>query len=64
MAGKYSFNPGGYFDVSIEYIEISPDEFAEKMNESKTKLKTMFADSSNLEDEILNAFARVLYAEN
>lgn len=60
-AGKYSFNPGGYFDVNIEHIEITPNEFAEAMKESKAKLSTMFEDSKILETEILEGFGRLIY---
>jgi type I restriction enzyme M protein len=63
-AGKYSYNPGGYFDVAIEHIVISADEFAKKMNASKSKLATMFSESSSLENDILCAITGVFYAEN
>jgi type I restriction enzyme M protein len=54
--GKYSFNPGSYFDVSIEHIEISPEEFANAMNESKTKLAAKFEESKSVELTILESF--------
>jgi type I restriction enzyme M protein len=57
--GKYSFNPGGYFDVSIEHIDITPEEFATKMNESKSKLADMFTQSKELEKEILDNFGKL-----
>jgi type I restriction enzyme M protein len=60
-AGKYSFNPGGYFDVSIEHIEISQQEFAKAMAESKTKLTMLFNESKALEKEILVGFERLNY---
>ncbi|MDR2343168.1 MAG: type I restriction-modification system subunit M, partial [Spirochaetaceae bacterium] len=44
-AGKYSFNPGGYFDVSIEHIELSQQEFTNAMTESREKLTAMFKES-------------------
>jgi type I restriction enzyme M protein len=55
-AGKYSFNPGGYFDVNIEHIEITPDEFDEAMSGSKEKLSTMFKESKRLEKIIIGSF--------
>jgi len=53
--GKYSFNPGGYFDIDIEHIELTPDEFAKALHESKSKLSAMFVESKKLESEILNS---------
>jgi len=52
-ASKYSFNPGTYFDMVIEYVEITVDEFSDKMKESKSRLAEMFKQSSDLEREIL-----------
>jgi type I restriction enzyme M protein len=57
-AGKYSFNPGGYFDVNIEHIEFTPEEFAEAMSKSKAKLAAMFDESRLLETEILSGFGK------
>jgi type I restriction enzyme M protein len=59
--GKYSFNPGTYFDVKIEYSDMTSDEFAKKMNESKACLAEMFRESGKLEDEILSDFGALLY---
>ena len=50
--GKYSFNPGSYFEASIEYINITADEFAEKIGASKNQLAEMFAENKLLENEI------------
>ena len=62
--GKHSFNPGGYFDVCVEHIEISPEEFANALNASKTTLANMFSESAKLESTILESFARVLYEKD
>jgi type I restriction enzyme M protein len=55
-AGKYSFNPGGYFDVRIEHVELSQQEFAKAMSESREKLTAMFKESKSLEKEVLSSF--------
>jgi type I restriction enzyme M protein len=60
-AGKYSFNPGGYFDVSIEHIELSQQEFTKAMTESREKLVVMFKESKSLEKKVLVGFERLLY---
>ena len=49
---NYSFSAGQYFDVKIEYTDITPKEFEEKMNAFKTNLDSLFAESETLEKEI------------
>lgn len=49
---KYSFSAGQYFDVKIEYKDISEEEFTAKMDEFKQNLDSLFADSKLLEKEI------------
>ena len=49
---NYSLSAGQYFDVKIEYVELTPEEFANKMNTYKAKLDTLFAEGKTLEDEI------------
>ncbi len=49
---NYSFSAGQYFDVKIEYIDITHDEFEAKMNSYKTNLNDLFAESRQLEQEI------------
>jgi len=54
--GRYSFNPGSYFDVKIAHVEITPDEFAERMRESQSKLANMFIENKDVEQTILEGF--------
>lgn len=49
---NYSFSAGQYFEVKIEYTDITPAEFATKMNSFKTNLDSLFAESKTLEMEI------------
>lgn len=49
---NYSFSAGQYFEVKIEYTDISPAEFGTKMNGFKTNLDSLFAESKSLEKEI------------
>jgi type I restriction enzyme M protein len=46
--GGYSFNPGTYFDVQIEYLPITVDEFEFKMREFTERLSEMFNKSNEL----------------
>lgn len=49
---NYSFSAGQFFDVKIEYLEISTEEFNEKMKSYKKNLQTMFTESKRLDSEI------------
>lgn len=49
---NYSFSAGQYFDVKIEYTDLTPKQFAEKMDGYKKNLDSMFAESKGLEKEI------------
>ena len=60
-AKKLSFSAGQYFEVKIEYVELSPEDFAEKMNGFTSRLDEMFAESRRLEDEIKVQLGRVKY---
>lgn len=60
-AKKLSFSAGQYFEVKIEYVELSPEEFTEKMNDFASSLDAMFAESHRLEDEIKAQLGRVKY---
>ena len=45
---------GQYFDVKIEYVDITAEEFAEKMNAYKTSLTEKFQKGHELEKTILS----------
>jgi type I restriction enzyme M protein len=49
---NYSFSAGQYFEVKIDYTDISPAEFESKMNGFKANLDSLFAESKTLEKEI------------
>jgi len=49
---NYSFSAGQYFEVKIDYTDITPEEFEEKMKGFKTNLDNLFAESKSLEIEI------------
>lgn len=60
-AKKLSFSAGQYFEVKIEYVELTPEEFSEKMTGFTARLDEMFAESRRLEDEIRKQLGRVKY---
>jgi type I restriction enzyme M protein len=53
MAKNYSFSAGQYFEVKIEYIEITAEEFAQKMQTYESNLSKMFAEGNKLDNNIL-----------
>lgn len=50
-----SLSAGQYFDIKIEYVDITKEEFDEKMKNYKESLKEMFEESVKLEREILES---------
>ncbi|HEY5125310.1 MAG TPA: class I SAM-dependent DNA methyltransferase [Ignavibacteria bacterium] len=59
----YSFGAGQYFDTKIEYSELTPDEFDEKMKLHKSHLEKYFSKSKELEKEILSNLKGIVYEE-
>jgi Type I restriction-modification system methyltransferase subunit len=60
-AKNYSLSAGQYFEVKIEYIDISAEEFATKMNTFESDLESLFSESKNLENEIQNNLKSLKY---
>ncbi len=60
-AKKYSLAAGQYFDVKIEYVELSQEEFTNRMTEYTTKLQGYFAESEKLQTEIMEQLKKVKY---
>ena len=58
---NYSFSAGQYFDVKIEYTDITPEEFTTKMNTCKANLDALFAESHSLEEEIKKQLGGLKY---
>ncbi len=53
---NYSFSAGQYFEVKNEYVYITQEEFAKKMNGFEIALKGLFEDSKKLDIEIKQNF--------
>lgn len=51
-AKNYSLSAGQYFEVKIDYVDISHEEFTAKLNGFEENLKGLFAESKVLEKEI------------
>lgn len=61
---NYSFSAGQYFDVKIEYVEISNDEFNRKMLDYKRTLKNLFENNKKLEEQISKALEEIVYEKS
>ena len=60
-AKNYSFSAGQYFDVKIEYIDITKDEFDAKMKSFSDNLEAMFGEFKEIEDEIKKKLSGLVY---
>lgn len=58
---KLSFSAGQYFEVKIEYVELTPEEFDAKMNDYTVELQDLFAEGNKLQQEILEQLKKVRY---
>lgn len=58
---NYSLSAGQYFEVKIDYTDITPAEFEAKMEGFKANLDTLFGESKQLEMEILKQLKGLKY---
>ncbi len=49
---NYSFSAGQYFDIKIEYVDLTPKQFAAKMDGFKQNIDSLFVQSGALEKVI------------
>ncbi len=60
-AKNYSFSAGQYFEVKIEYTDITPDQFKEKMQCFTNNLDSLFEQSNELGTDIKKQLAGLKY---
>ncbi|EFH9428320.1 TPA: class I SAM-dependent DNA methyltransferase [Escherichia coli] len=60
-AKNYSFSAGQYFDIKIEYTDMTPEQFAAKMKGFTENLESLFSQSRELEEEIKKQMAGLNY---
>lgn len=58
---NYSLSAGQYFDVKIEYSDMTPEEFTEKMTACQAELRALFAEGNRLQQEIQEQLGKVRY---
>lgn len=61
-ANDYSLSAGQYFDVKIDYTDITSEEFADKVNTFNSSLGDLFKESAVLEKEIKRQLDLLKYA--
>ena len=58
---NYSFSAGQYFDVKIEYEDITVDEFENRVKCFNKNLQEMFSNSKIMEDDIVKQLKKLKY---
>ena len=56
-----SLSAGQYFEVKIEYVDITPEEFEAKMNDYNKTLSELFAKGDQLQKDIQASLERLKY---
>lgn len=59
----YSLSAGQYFDIKIDYVDITAEEFNKRMSDYKSKLTEMFKESHRLEAEIMKQLESLEFNE-
>lgn len=60
-AKNYSFSAGQYFEVKIEHIDITEEEFNQKIKEYTETLDSLFAEGKDLENSIKASLGSLHY---
>jgi len=60
---NYSFNPGQYFDIKIEYTDMSAEDFSQQLDTQKNKILEMFDESTELGNDIKRNLEKIKYGK-
>lgn len=60
----YSLSAGQYFDIKIDYVDITEEEFKARMESFRQTLTEQFAESRRLEAEIMRQLESLKFNEN
>jgi len=60
-AKNHSFSAGRYFDIKIEYADITPEKFEQKLAEHKANLGKLFTESKESELDIIKKLDLLKY---
>jgi len=58
---NYSLSAGQYFDIKVDYVDITAEEFTEKMNDFEASLTNLFKKSNQLDKKILDNFKKLKF---
>jgi type I restriction enzyme M protein len=61
IAKNHSLSAGQYFEVKIEYVDITAEEFTTKIKTFESNLESLFAESKTLENEIKTVLNKMNY---
>ncbi len=61
---NYSLSAGQYFEVKIEFVELSQEEFEKRMLAYSSRLEELFREGKSLEDEIKQRLGELKYEED
>ncbi|SPH20339.1 putative type I restriction enzymeP M protein [Ascidiaceihabitans donghaensis] len=56
---NYSFSAGQYFELKIEYIDITEDDFTFKLGEHKSRISDLSSDAQDIQEQIDFGLARL-----
>lgn len=57
----YSLSAGQYFDIKIEYVDITEAEFNKRVADYQSTLKAQFEESHKLENEIMQQLEKLVF---
>ena len=60
---KYSWSPGQYFEHKLEFLQLSKEEFKQKISEDADTLSIDFQKTARLGDDILDLLKKIDYDE-
>lgn len=60
----YSLSAGQYFDIKIEYVDITEEEFEQRMDDFRMTLDEQFAENRRLEAEIMKQLDALKFNPN
>ncbi len=59
IAKNYSLAAGQYFDIKIEYVDITPEEFQAKLDDFEKEYRALTAEGAELDKQILENLRRL-----
>ena len=60
---NYSFSAGQYFDVKLEYVDISDDQFKKQISEFESALETLQSESNAISNSINVTLKKLKYGQ-